>query len=282
MSVASSEREAIQILRGAFPARPEDSRKGDFGRVVVAGGSERYAGVLAFNALAALRAGADVAIIVAPARAADLAAAFSPDLITIPCESAAPDPGVVAQEMRRAGALVLGGGVSPSNASSLLPIIRACDKPMVLDAGALHAIAPDPSVLQGKQALLTPNGGEFEALTGRSWPADEPARRAAAEALARARAATVLVKGRWDVISDGARTSLDAAGSSFLTKGGHGDVLAGACGALLARGLPPYEAARAGALLVGRAGMLAAAAYGESTLASDVLAQLPKALQDAL
>src|SRR6266508_1614369 len=98
-------------LREFYPARSNDVRKGDFGRVVICGGSDRYAGCLAFNALAALRAGADLAIVVAPRRAADIVAGYSPDLITVPCDSPFPDPDIVRELMPGADALVLGCGV---------------------------------------------------------------------------------------------------------------------------------------------------------------------------
>src|SRR6266516_5781508 len=95
-------------LREFYPSRSNDVRKGDFGRVVICGGSDRYAGCLAFNALAALRAGADLAIVVAPRRAADIVAGYSPDLITVPCISPFPDPGLVSESISRADSVIIG------------------------------------------------------------------------------------------------------------------------------------------------------------------------------
>jgi len=60
-----------------------------------------------------------------------------------------------------------------------------------------------------------------------------------------------------------------------MTKGGYGDLLAGAAGALLARGQDPFESATGAAYIVGRAGGMASERLGESMLASDVLQQLP-------
>src|SRR5207249_3300147 len=81
-------------LKDFYPSRSSNARKGDFGRVIVCGGSDRYAGCLAFNSLAALGAGADLAIVVAPRRAADIVSGYSPDLITVPCDSSFPDPNI--------------------------------------------------------------------------------------------------------------------------------------------------------------------------------------------
>ena len=260
-------------LKEFYPKRSETARKGDFGRVVVCGGSNRYAGCLAFNSLAALRGGADLAIVVAPRRAADIVAGYSPDLITVPCDTDFPDPKLAAEVLENADSLILGCGIvrTAESHKAIMDVINACQKPMVLDAEALHALASSPSVLNGKKALLTPNGGEFQVLAGKAWPSSLDQRKTAAEKLARQYDSTVIVKGSPDMISDGHRTFVDMNGSSYMTKGGYGDLIAGVAGAHLARNATPYDAARVAAFIIGQAGQLASSKWGESTLASDVL-----------
>jgi NAD(P)H-hydrate epimerase len=263
-------------LKEFYPSRSKNARKGDFGRVIVCGGSDRYAGCLAFNSLAALRAGTDLAIVVAPKRAADIVAGYSPDLITVPCDSSFPDPNTAIELLENADALVVGCGVTRTTEShrALLDIIQRCKTPMVLDAEALHALATDAASIKGKQALLTPNAGEYQVLSGTSWPLTEDARRTAVKTLAKQYHATVIVKGAPDIVSDGEQTYVDPRGSPYMTKGGYGDLLAGVAGAHLARGRSPFEAAKVAAFIVGRAGELASSKLGESTLASDVLPYL--------
>jgi ADP-dependent NAD(P)H-hydrate dehydratase / NAD(P)H-hydrate epimerase len=263
-----------------YKPRPREARKGDYGRVVVAGGSDRYAGCLAFNALAALRAGADLSIVVAPRRAADIVAGYSPDLITVPCKTPFPDPGTVREVLKGSDALVLGCGVVRSQAAhnALLTIMRECTNPIVADAEALHAIATKPEVLQDKQALLTPNAGEFQVLSKQTWPTSNKERSAAIMSLARQYRATIIVKGAEDYISDGSRVFVDPQGSPYLTKGGYGDLLAGVAGAVLARGYDTLDAARTAAMVVGKAGEIASNKLGEGTLASDTLDEIPFAL----
>lgn len=263
-------------LKEFYPTRSSNARKGDFGRVVVCGGSDRYAGCLAFNSLAALRAGADLAIVVAPRRAADIVAGYSPDLITVPCDSPFPDPNIAIEAIENADSLILGCGVTRSVEAhrALLDIIQRSKIPMVLDAEALHSLAASADAIKGKKVLLTPNAGEYQVLSGTAWPPKLDAKRTAVENLAKQYDATVVVKGDPDVISDGKRTHVDRRGSPFLTKGGYGDLLAGVAGALLARGRDPFDAGRVAAFVVGRAGELASSKLGESTLASDVLTYL--------
>lgn len=269
-------------LRPWYPPRPAETRKGDYGRVVVAGGSDRYAGALAFSALAALRAGADLAFVVAPRRAADVVAGYSPDLITVPCEAPFPEPDVALGI--EADALVVGGGVARTALAhkALARLMRESRAPLVADAEALHALREHRIDFAGRPVLLTPHGGEFKVLTGEAWPSDMAQREDAARRAARALGATILVKGARDVIADGERVAVDTAGSPFLTKGGYGDLMAGVAGAMLARKVSAFDAGRVAAALVGRAGALAAEALGESTLASDALARFPDALRESL
>ncbi|HEV2119004.1 MAG TPA: NAD(P)H-hydrate dehydratase [Candidatus Bathyarchaeia archaeon] len=268
-------------LKEFYPSRSNDTRKGDFGKVVVCGGSDRYAGCLAFNSLAALRAGADLAIVVAPRRAADIVAAYSPDLITVPCDSPFPDPNITLKLLENADALVIGCGVARTAEShrALLDIIRGCKTPMVLDAEALHALAVNAGSIKGKKTLLTPNAGEYEVLSGKPWPPTADARKMAVRALANQYNAVVIVKGAPDIVSDSEQNYIDPRGSPYMTKGGYGDLLAGVAGAHLARGRAPLDAARIAAYIVGKAGELASAKFGESTLASDVLSFFSSAIR---
>jgi NAD(P)H-hydrate epimerase len=223
-----------------------------------------------------LRAGADLAIVVAPKRAADIVAGYSPDLITVPCYSPFPDPNTAIELLEKADALVIGCGItrSPESHKALMDIIQRCKAPMVLDAEALHALAANPESIKGKKALLTPNAGEYQVLSGESWPPTTDTKTKAVKTLAKQYDATVIVKGAPDFISDGEQTYVDPRGSPYMTKGGYGDLLAGVAGAHLARGRNPFDAAKVAAFIVGRAGELASSKLGESTLASDVLMYL--------
>jgi ADP-dependent NAD(P)H-hydrate dehydratase / NAD(P)H-hydrate epimerase len=245
------------------------------------GGSDQYAGCLAFNGLAALRAGADLSIIVAPRRAADIAASYSPDLITAPCATPFPDPRVTEEFLPRADCLIIGCGVARTRVAhnAILSIIKKCKVPIVADAESLHAIASKPNATYGKRILFTPNAGEYEVLARKTWPRSNTARATAARSLARHYRCTVIVKGAEDFISDGTRSHIDRAGSPYMTKGGYGDLLAGVAGALLARGNTPFESAKAAAYIVGRAGEVASRKLGEGMLASDALETLPEVIR---
>ena len=63
--------------------RPSWSHKGDFGCVLIVGGSLHYAGSPILNGLAAYAAGCDLVTIAAPEKVAWAINSYNPDLITL-------------------------------------------------------------------------------------------------------------------------------------------------------------------------------------------------------
>jgi hydroxyethylthiazole kinase-like uncharacterized protein yjeF len=166
---------------------------------------------------------------------------------------------------------VLGPGLPPDAATrDLVRRTVAAGRLVVADAGALRAAAGDPAALTGA-AILTPHAGEFAAVFGPAGD-DRPAavRRAGA-----ATGAVVVLKGADTIIAapDG-RLAINDNAPPWLATGGTGDVLAGIAAALLAQGMPPFEAACAAVHLHGDAARLA----GPGLLAEDLPAILPRSL----
>jgi NAD(P)H-hydrate epimerase len=148
----------------------------------------------------------------------------------------------------------------------------------VIDADAIRAAAD----LDGKlgRALLTPHSGEFKGLTGRSpgEATDIKARARAAQEAAKSLRTALLLKGHITVITDGKRTKLNDAGVSAMAVGGTGDVLTGIVGALLSKGLSPYDAGRVGAFIGGAAGQVAFGELGHSLKPTDLITSIPRVM----
>lgn len=140
----------------------------------------------------------------------------------------------------RVGAVVIGPGF-PAGDELLFDLEAALDseKPLVLDAAAIEAALPRLSETPRK-AILTPHEGEF----ARAFPRLYGSKIDRAKAAAFRTQAVVIYKGADTVIAapDG-RVVAAWPGSPWLASAGTGDVLAGACGAMLARGGDPFEAA---------------------------------------
>jgi NAD(P)H-hydrate epimerase len=276
-------RTARGLVQKAYPGRRLWCAKGDFGKVLVVAGSREYTGSPVFNCLGAYAAGADLVTLLAPRRAADAAAAYAPEIIAPPLDCEYLEPGFVSEIVayaKRSDAMLVGGGLSRNQKTSaaVLALLKQTEIPVVVDADALRFIAESPVSFKGRTAMLTPHAGELSALIGAEHISEEDLekRTAAAVAAAKKYHAVVLLKGAVDVIVEPqGKVMLDCEGSPYLTKGGHGDVLAGVCAALLARKLPAFEAAATAAYIYGRAGRKAGRRLGESTKPTDVLLEIP-------
>ena len=276
-----SERDLARIL----PPRRWDAHKGDFGHVALAVGSERYSGAGALAALGALRGGAGLATALVPRAIAPALAARAPELMVRGYDAPSLSPAALADlGFDFAGKVLLAGcGLSsaPGVADGLRWLLSTPGlRGLVLDADALSLLSPLPSAaplrLPTSNAILTPHPGEAARLLGVSPAEVQTDRPAAARELAARSGAAVVLKGAGTLVAAPDRPlALVAAGNPGLAKGGSGDLLAGLCAALLARGLAPYDAACAAAFLHGRAADLAVLRRTpDSFLPSDLLAEL--------
>ena len=281
-----------EILKKIYKERPPESKKYDFGLLVVIGGSEFYSGSPALNALAAFRAGVDMVRIIAPKRAADIIASFSPDLAAYPLEGKWLEKKHLATliEMTESAkevshgktAVVIGGGIGRSEETqkAIQEYLARISVPVVVDADAIHAVSKKLGIISGKPFLITPHTYEFFILTGREvykLPEEEKIK-AVQEEAARLKI-TILLKGRTDIISDGKEVALNKTGGPFLTVGGTGDTLAGICGAILARGINAFETAQAAAFINGLAGEIAFKKLGEGLVATDLINSIPEVIK---
>ena len=153
---------------------------------------------------------------------------------------------------------------------------------LALDADALNLLAENPELLPlaGNRAVFTPHPGEMGRLAG--CPAGEAAAFPipAAENYSRTNGCIVVLKGARTVVTDGSETMISTFGNEGMATGGSGDTLTGIIGSLLAQGLTPLDAARAGVCLHGLAGDAAAASLGScSMLAGDIPRFLPQVFQ---
>jgi len=257
-------------------SRDPTAHKGEFGTVRVVGGGP-YTGAPALSARAALRAGADLASVTCPESVAAEVQGYSENLIVdaLPGDRLGPDHvETLLTAAGEADCVVLGPGVGDHDDTleAVRAFLAAFDGTAVVDADALQVV---PGVDTDAALVCTPHQGELEAMGG---PVAEDWRERAdrVEAFAADLGHTLLVKGRYDVVSDGETTRISRTGNPGMTVGGTGDVLAGATGALLAN-VSPIQAAAVGAYANGLAGDRAAA-DGYGLLASDLPGHLPAVL----
>jgi NAD(P)H-hydrate epimerase len=277
-----------QVL-SLLPGRGSSSNKFSSGRVSIVGGSRGLTGAVALAAGAAVRSGAGYATAAVPR---DLEAVLEMKLtetMTLGCGTDEGFLGVsaveaVADHCESAAAVVLGSGLGREvdSARFLRTLLVRIEAPLVLDADGLGGLDGRPELVreQPGPAILTPHAGEMARLIGRSSQEVAAARLDSALHLARDSGAVVVLKGDDTIITDGARIAINDLPAPGLATAGTGDVLAGVCGAMLARGLSPFEAACAAVHCHSRAGRLAAARIGtaDGVVAGDVVAAMPMAM----
>ena len=267
-----------------YPRPKAESHKGQNGSLLIVSGGP-FTGAPALVAMGALGMGADLVHIATPAIAAQIVASYSPNFIVHPLVGhrlLREDLELTLELATKADALAIGPGLgdSPGTLESVRAIIKGVDRPIVFDADAIRAVGQEHTVLARKKAVATPHAREFAVLTGKTLPEalDEKARMV--QEAAKALGITILLKGHVDIVSDGIRTKLNYTGNAGMTVGGTGDVLCGAVGGLLSKGVPPYDAARLAAFSNGYAGDLAFKVKSYGLTATDVADNLGRVLAE--
>ena len=267
-----------------YPVPRPDSHKGQNGRLLVVGGGP-FTGAPAFVGLAAYRIGVDVVHVATPTTAFEPVAGYSPNLIVHALPGSRflkTDVGPILEIASGMDAAVIGPGLGATDATkdAIRVLVRALNLPMVLDADALTAAGEDPGCLAGKRGVVTPHHKEYEVLTGTTLPGDLRGIIEAAKGFARKSGFTVLLKGAPDVITDGNSHRLNKVHNVGMTVGGTGDALAGICGGLLAKRVPPFLAARMAAFANGYAGNLAFESKSYDMMTTELIEKIPRVLKD--
>jgi ADP-dependent NAD(P)H-hydrate dehydratase len=277
--------------------RRADGHKGDYGRVIVIGGSRGMAGAPSLTGVAALRSGAGTVTIATPGSAQPTVAALNPCYMTVPLFEDA--YGIIdmanvvdlieAKERFDVWAVGPGLGQSEGVAELVAQLYREIPRPMVVDADGLNALVAglrrNPHLLEEPAGprILTPHPGEFARLTGSPPPGDVHGRAEAAVELCRRDASgrtTVVLKVHRSIVAASQKFAVNSTGNPGMATGGTGDCLTGVVAALAGQQLDPWSAARLGAHVHGLAGDIAAEELGQvSLIASDLLNFLPQAFK---
>ena len=277
------------VLAG-LPERGAEATKFDGGSVLVCGGSLGLTGAPSMAAEGAARAGAGYVTALVPASLNLVFELRDAEVMSVPLadDGGSFVPDALAEALARcehADALVLGPGLGRAEGAAAFAreLAARAPLPLLLDAYGLNAHAGEGALerLAGRAAptVLTPHGGELARLIGVASDAVRARRLACASEAARSSGAIVVLKGDDTlVVAPDGRVGVSRGGAPALATAGTGDVLSGAIGALLARGVEPFHAACAGVELHRRAGRLVGARIGvEGAMARDVIAELPYA-----
>ncbi|HET8721169.1 MAG TPA: NAD(P)H-hydrate dehydratase [Nitrospira sp.] len=281
-----------EFVKAALPARAASAHKGTFGHAGILAGSVGKTGAAALAAKAALRTGAGLVTVGVPASVNDVLEAKLLEAMTLPL------PETKARTLGRAAfdrilafiqaktAVAIGPGLSthPETVEVVQSLMKHLDRPSVLDADALNALASRASLLTECKTppILTPHPGEMARLEVDATPQSVNADRlGTARRFARERGVFLVLKGARTVVArpDGI-LMICPTGNPGMATAGTGDALTGMLVSLLAQGVASWEAACAASYLHGTAGDLAAARLGPAgMIAGDLIEHIPYAIQ---
>jgi NAD(P)H-hydrate epimerase len=287
---------AGSALKMVQTPRPVGANKGNFGHVLVAGGSVGKSGAPAMAALAAMRSGAGLVTAGVPSAVLAQVSAVAPELMTWPlatgaaggisAESLAPE--TLASLVAGKSVLAIGPGLGQAaeTVKFVTGLLAATKIPAVIDADALNILAAKPVLLgklaKGRTVVLTPHPGEMARLAGITVPDVQANRLKVARGFAERFGVTLVLKGARTLIAhpDG-RVAVNTTGNPGMAKGGSGDLLTGLVAGLLAQHPgDPGQAVEAAVYLHGLAADIAVREGDEHTLlATDSLQQFSRAFR---
>ncbi len=266
--------------------REDESQKGDYGKILVVGGSEGKAGAPALSAQSALRAGAGLVTAAVPSTILPTVAGFMPEVMTAALP-ASPEGGAVTRLLAGMTVVAAGPGLGTSEAASRLAreLVRTATVPLILDADGINAFASDSGSLRNRNSdaplVLTPHPGEMARLAGLQISSILRDRLNVARRFSQELDVYIVLKGYRTVVACPDGTAfVNPTGNAAMATAGSGDVLTGILAGIA--GQPHLgsftERLCLAVYLHGLAGDLGAAEIGEEAfVASDILRYLPEA-----
>ncbi|MGB4056516.1 MAG: NAD(P)H-hydrate dehydratase [Alphaproteobacteria bacterium] len=265
-TVAKAGHQAVEnnpgLWIGAYPQRVTSAHKYHYGHALILGSSQ-MTGATRLAAAACARMGAGVTTVLAQGDAGAIYRASLPPHVIIEDMVGGIEPHLA--DARR-NAVLLGPGAGANDAGLPDMIAAACraGKKIVLDAGALGALAGMPSLgILNRNCILTPHEGEFERLFP-GLPGNKLER--AKEAAKKVKSIIILKGGDTVIAAPDGRAVININAPPSLATAGTGDVLAGMIMGLLAQGMPEFEAACAAVWVHGEC----AQHHGACLVASDL------------
>jgi hydroxyethylthiazole kinase-like uncharacterized protein yjeF len=272
--------------------RPADSNKGNFGHVLVIGGSLGKSGAAAMVAFSALRAGAGLSTVATPRSVLSTVAGFHPELMTEPLEETK-EGSIAKSALQRIQELVdgrtvlaIGPGVSRNaeTAECIRNLVATAKTPIVLDADGLNAFEGHADELNGhnRQVVITPHPGEMARLAGCSIADVQRDRTKIARTFAREHELIVVLKGNRTLIAKlSGEVWVNTTGNPGMATGGTGDILTGMVAGMIAQyPAKVFDAVMAAVHLHGLAGDVVRESMGEQCMvATDLIKALPEAFR---
>ena len=217
-----------RFLKKVIINRSPDSHKGDYGRLLLIGGTYPYGGAIIMAALAAVRSGAGLVTVTTdreniPALHAHLPEAMAFDLR---------EQERLMEQIRKATVILIGPGLAENSLekSVLQLVLQLVNKQQILimDGGAISLFAKQALPFPNFQTIFTPHQKEWESLSG--LPIESQDEKSSQKAVDQFPKGTLVVqkRNRTRVFQSGEKDVYQLqVGGPYQATGGMGDTLAG-------------------------------------------------------
>ncbi len=270
-------------IKKLLPKRPENSHKGTFGHVLNIAGSSFFTGAAYFSSIAPLKAGCGLVTLASAETVLKTVSALSPDIILIPLNK------IKKETIGNFQAISIGCGLSTEKSTvklfkKVIKLLKNTQIPLVIDADGLNILSKLKTFDLAPNSILTPHPKEMSRLMNTSAEDILSEPEFWIKKCCEKYNCTTVLKLHKTIVSDNkGNIYINNTGNSALAHGGSGDVLCGMISGFLAQGLNIFDASCLAVYLHGISAEIAREELTEySTLASDLLKYIPKAIKSVL
>ena len=154
------------LLKKVIIERPRSSHKGDYGRLLLIGGTYPYGGAIIMAALGAVRSGAGLVTVATDKENISALHSHLPEAMAFDID----DMQLLEQQLQKASVVLIGPGlVDDEHGEELLQTVfhyLSQEQTLILDGGALSIFANTGLKFPKAQLVLTPHQREWQVLSG--------------------------------------------------------------------------------------------------------------------
>lgn len=243
----------IDDIQNIIKKRGKYSHKGDFGRITIIAGSERFTGAAYISTMSAVRTGAGLVTLCTKKSIVDILKNKLVEAMSMTYED-----NTYEDVITNSDSIAIGPGMGNDEFifKKVKNILSKEGCPVVLDADALNVLKDNLELLKNsnRKIVITPHMGEMSRLTGIKIKKLVENRIDIAVKFAREYNVIVLLKGYNTIITDGSEVYINSTGNSKMASGGMGDALTGIIASFIGQGYEVLKATILGAYIHGYCG----------------------------
>lgn len=264
-----------------YKPRQKFAHKGDFGHVLILGGSYGKIGAVNLASRAALSSGAGLVTAYIPKCGYNSMQAALPEVMVITDDNENNITQINFDIEPTVIGVGVGIGTTDETAKAFEAFLKKNKLPLVIDADGLNLLSKKKTILKllPEQTVLTPHPKELERLIGK-W-SDDFDKLKKVKAFSKKYKVIVLIKGANSITVYNDKLYVNTTGNPGMATAGSGDVLTGVIAGLIAQGYEPLAATIFGVYLHGKSADISLEDYGyQSLIASHIIDTMGEAYID--